>query len=855
MNPKTTVGTDTLAYLLDEISSRWSERVALVSVSDYRTRRYTFEQVRSAALGVAAWLKERGIASGDRVVICSSTRPEALFLLLGCGISGVEAVPVDRGVSPEALEKVIRAARPVLVATDREDVLENRCEGPVYFSLPYLMGEARPIEGLDCSAWTENLSEKDPLFLFYTSGTTGEPKGVPISQGALVFDVRAVTELDDFERGDRMLSMAPLSHVLGLTIGLLIPWYVGNTIVHSSNMAPAHLLEILKREDVNCIVSVPAFLDRARERIEERLRDGLGAKRLERLLEISARLPVSLRRRLFHPVLRGFAPELKWLVSGGAPLSPATQRFWEALGIVVLQGYGLTETMVSTSNSFIDHRLGSVGRPVPGMEIKIDDQGEVLLRGPNVFSGYLDRPEENADVFHDGWFHTGDIGRLDERGNLFITGRAKNVIVSDAGINVYPEDIELILNQSDRVDDGIVLESPTHTGQIWAVILSQSFEKDLDLEALRKNLNQQLSQHQRIQRLIPWWCEDFPRTSTLKVKRGEVAEMLKKQFVSKGIIDKETAQSRELESVDHDEDVTSIIADIAQVECSQIRPQTRLGSDLGLDSIGLCELAAALEEKTGTAVSFEALLNGDLSMRELEQLLRSSPEAQTMSPITEWTEGLLTKTAQAITRRVIPFFMNRTFTLDVTGLEQVELLDDEPYIIVANHCSHLDWLSIWTALPVAHRRRLCPAAAYDYFYKGKSKTSIFLLHSLAPFLPWRRGANPTQVLKEVGLRLDRGQSVLVFPEGTRSRTGTLGDFKATIGLMARELGVPVLPVFIRGTHELWPPHEQRPRLGGIELEFGVPQHFDCHYQPHEIRDQLHSLYTSNVPIEQKAAAA
>lgn len=828
---------NTLGVLLDEIVTKYPDRVALIAVGDYRTRYLTFSELREEVLRAMAWLEHEGYTRGDRVLVCAPNTAETLVLLLACATAGLEGVPVDLNVSSGILGRIIEASEARIVVTSREDLLCQSDDDVRRYPIRCLFADTRKFAENHPESFAQDIDASALLYLFFTSGTTGDPKGVPITHENLVSNVRAFAKLENLELGDRVLSLAPLNHVLGLTVGLFIPWFYGNAMVFSTDLAPTRLMKILIAEDVSVIVTVPVFLDRVREKIHAKMVTRFGAKNVEWLLARTPKLPSSTRRKIFTPVLKNFAPHLSWIACGGAALSVETQGFWEALGIKIVQGYGLTETLIATSTGFADRKIGSVGRNLPGQEIEIDDKGEILLRGPNVCEGYYENPAANDEAFSDGWFHTGDLGRIDDDGYVYITGRAKNVIIGPSGINIYPEDIELTLNEHPCVLDSVVMESPTHPGQLWAVIIPSESDPNPDLEALRSESTALLSTHQRLQRIVIWSEDDFPRTGTKKIKRGPVQET-----ILAGCEKDDEGNSEGEDAGEPRGSVSAVIAQVADVAEGSVEESTLLGADLGLDSLALSELLARIEAELGVVLEGDDVFNKDISAGHLEQLVEGSSGDAVVASDVAWRDGPVTRVAQACSRAFVPFFFRRRFDLDIAGLENVKDVDSDRYILISNHQSHLDWLSLWTALPNHHRKRLSPAAAFDYFYKGKSRAQIFMLHALAPFLPWRRSASPRAAISSVGERLDSGWNVLVFPEGTRSRNGELAEFKATIGLLIRELDVPVLPAFLEGTYALWPPQEKRPKSGAISVKFGEPMRFSWNDEPHEIRDRLWDLY-------------
>lgn len=513
----------TLIDIIETMTTNYSDRVALVAVDDAQTRRYTFGELSELTAKARCWLHAQGLGMHDRVFICSNNSAEMLVLMLACATRGAVAVPIDSKTSPETLERLIQAGEPAMVATSREDL---RADLPVY-SLDRLFDDIADFEPM---APSTEVSADSLLFLFYTSGTTGTPKAVQSTHGNLTSNVVNVSKLEDLDRGDRMLSMAPLCHVLGLSIGLFIPWYSGNTVILTTSLTPDVMMRVFQEERVTSIVTVPLFLDRVRAKIETKLREEGRLEGFVKMQNFAMKLPVFVRRIMFKAVLKKLAPWLRWVGVGGAPLSPETERFWEAIGVKIIKGYGLTESFIASCSAFDARHFGSVGQGVPGQEIRIDKSGEIWLRGPNVTPGYANAPEANDAAFEGAWFRTGDLGHFDDKGNLFITGRIKNVIIGPTGLNIYPEDIEQVLVSDHRIEEAVVIESPERPGRLWAVVVPASGCEHVHSDTLRDELNMRLSSHQRIQQLLARSSDDLPRTGTQKIKRNVLVEQVRESF-------------------------------------------------------------------------------------------------------------------------------------------------------------------------------------------------------------------------------------------------------------------------------------------------------------------------------------
>ncbi len=839
---------NTVPFYLHKIAEEYANKTALIVFYQYRKRVFTFKTLYLAIQKTVRFLAGESIKKGDRVLICADNAAETLIMLLACGCLGAVSIPVDVNTTEAILHRLVKRSNPKLIVTSRMDIMESTVLDCRRYPVLCLFDDLRKVPDPTQDDLPVYIDETDLLHLFYTSGTTGNPKGVRLTHRNLISNVQNFSLIEDLDRGDTILSMAPLSHAMGLTMGLLIPWYFGNTIMLSTNLTPTKMVHLLQTQPVNSIVTVPVFLDRARDRIEQRLNERGVLDRIQKLQHRAFNLPSGIRRMLFRRILKAIAPSLQWVAVGGSAVNPDTEWFWEALGIKIVNGYGLTETLIASCSSFSLRHMRSVGLGIPNQHHYIDSSGEIWLAGSNVMEGYDGEPELNAQVFQNGWFRTGDLGYEDEAGHIYITGRAKNVIIGPSGINIYPEDIELILRRQLHVTDSLVVESPVTPGLLWGLVLLDEEPNEDMMEAIRTGVNQQVSSHQHLQKVLPWFEEDFPRTGALKIKRNAVYEQLD-HYLDSNTSSPSTNQPEETTDISHPTSPTiektrfiNLLASITKNHPSEITGSEHLGADLNLDSLGLMDLLSGIEESFQQSLPTQALFNTDYTVNEVYELLQQDTPLEITETNESYRENLLARLFRVAIRPLIVWLFRLGFPIQIEGKKHLPYLEQEPFLIIANHQSHLDWMSIWAALPRRIRRRLSPAAAYDYFYKGKSGFRKFWFHTLAYFLPWRRDANPEHMLKETAGRINEGYHILLFPEGTRSRDGTLGEFKPTLGKLVKELQLPVLPVRISGTYKLWGPDKRFPKLGRIQIEWLRPRFFSCSDEPHTIRDQLQQVY-------------
>jgi long-chain acyl-CoA synthetase len=524
----------TLLDVLDGAVTRYGDRPALgVRHDDGTTTTWSYRELDRRAR-IAAWrLRALDLEPGDRILTWSPSTPELPAAYFGAMHARLVLVPLDLRMSADAIETIVRAsgARHLVLGTGR-DAPDPREFGLADFPTTTVDDlAAEPADGDPAfpddweprqAAWGKPTA--DEVFeLVFTSGTTGTPKGVMLTHDNVVASIesfhRIVPPMDH-----RIVSLLPLSHLLEQAVGLYYALDVGADVLYVRSRNPRVIFDSLRQHRVTSMVVVPQVLDLFWSAIEREV-DKRGRRAgFERLRGIARRLPFPARRLLFRSIHAQLGGSFRLFVSSGAFLPPALQQAWEDLGVTVLQGYGATETGTGSATTLDDHGHGTVGRAPAGIEMRIVDGGEIQFRGRPVFSGYWQAPELTKQAFtEDGWYHTGDLGHLDDAGRLVLSGRIKDIIVLPNGFNVYPEDIENALRIA-GLREAIAVE--TAPGRIEAIVVNdpdepaEAFKARVD--AAVKAANRSLGPNQRIAGWRTWPGEDFPRTHTLKVKRDPV---------------------------------------------------------------------------------------------------------------------------------------------------------------------------------------------------------------------------------------------------------------------------------------------------------------------------------------------
>ncbi len=622
----------------------------------------------------------------------------------------------------------------------------------------------------------------------------------------------------------RFLNLLPLSHMFGQAMGTFVPPMLPGLVVFTRSYSPDDIIRQIHDRRVSVLVCVPKIL--------EVLKDHLVRVAPETAEPPPQKMHWTARWWKYRAVHRMFGFKFWAIVVGAAPLDPELEAFWGRLGFVVIQGYGLTETApIVTLNHPFRATRGAVGKPIAGVEIKIADDGEILVRGENVTRGYFNAPEETRSAFRDGWFHTGDVGELDATGQLRIRGRKKEMIVTPEGLNVFPEDVEQALNAQAGVRESAVVgaSSPGSTAErVHAVLV---LEPGADVDEIVRGANLQLGDHQKVRAAAVWPAGELPRTEgTRKLKRRELKSWLAGEHgrgTSPGTTSGGDARS-----------VASVLARFAPGRT--LAPDTTLDA-LGLSSLERVELMMALEEAFQVTVD-EARFSAARTVADLEALTRpleaAGPATLASTETIEFPAWNRSLPARALRRASLPTWilpLGRVFArVEVRGLDHLERLEG-PVIFAANHQSHLDTPVILDALPSRWRYRVATAMAKEFFkahfYPDQYSRKAYIQNSANYYLASlffnafplpQRESGTRQTLRYIGELVSRGYSVLIFPEGKRTQAGEIARFQPGAAMIAARLDIPVVPVRLEGLdrvlHQSW----KFPQRGPARVTFGAP---------------------------------
>jgi long-chain acyl-CoA synthetase len=812
--------TDTVVDLLAEAARRYDRRPALMIKPAFRTRRWRYRDLAHLAPRVARVIADAGIAPGDRVVMWAVNRPEWGIAFLGAVHAGAVLVPLDFRSTADMATKVADRTDAKLVLASAQTAAQAAVLGLPMLLIEQLPDRARTADPLA----TPTIAPDDLLEIVFTSGTTGDPKGAMLTHRNLVSNARSLLEVFSLQPNERLLSVLPLSHLFEQTVGFLTPLLAGASVVYPISRQPSVLVRTFREFRATMLLIVPQGLKLLDNAIERRV-DATGRRAtFEKLHRWARRLPRPLRRILFRPVLGQFGGRLRTIAVGGAAMDVALADRWSEMGLEVLQGYGATEMApVLTFTRPERNRVGTVGEAIPGVEVRLADDGEVIARGPNRFAGYWQDPEATAAAIDaDGWYHTGDLGQLDDEGMLTLRGRKKDMLVLSDGTNVYPEDIEGLLTRDPRVRDAAVLGlGPPGDLRVHAVLLMAHGE---DPAAVVREANAKLAGSQQIRGHTVWPEDDFPRTHTLKVKKRLVLAALDvAETPTPTAADRAAAAPAPVAAVGIDA-LRGLVAATASLPVETVTPEARLSSDLGLDSLARVELLGVIEEELGAFVD-DAALDPEATIAELHAMVEAARDAKRETGIFGWPlNPLVRAVGLGIQELLVVPTVALFYRVRIRGEHHLKGLEG-PVIFLPNHHLHTDNMIILTHLPLAWRWRLSVAAAADDIFGNRLRGLGAAVIGNA--FPLAREGAIRRSLELLGARLDRNFSVLIFPEGELTVGGPMKPFKAGAGLIAVEGATPVVPMKVRINRLSW--IDQRgpgtSLRGDVEVVFGEPMYF------------------------------
>jgi long-chain acyl-CoA synthetase len=810
---------ETLVDLVAEAGRRHGHRPALIIRPGFRTRTWRFRDLAETTPRVARVIREAGIEPGDRIIIWAVNRPEWGIAFLGAVHGGAVLVPLDVRQAADFGRRVAEQTQAKLVIASHQTLDAARTLGLPVITIESLPDRARAAQPLQAPP----LGRDDPVEIVFTSGTTGEPKGAVLTHGNLVSNAQALLEVFSLRPDERLLSVLPLSHMFEQTVGFITPLLAGASVVYPVSRQPAVLVRTFKDFRATMLLIVPQGLKLLDNAIERKVDAGGKRATFERLHRIARHLPRGLRRILFRPVLSQFGGRLSTVAVGGAAMDPQLATRWMEMGVEVLQGYGTTELSPVVSFTRRErNRLGTVGEAIPGVELKLAADGEVLVRGPGRFPGYWENTDATAAAIDaEGWYHTGDLGELDADGVLTLRGRKKDMLVLGDGSNVYPEDIEAVLERDPRLKGSTVVGwPPGGDPKVHAVLVPHD---GADPDEIIRAANARLGSHQQIRGHTVWPDDDLPRTHTLKVKKRFVLERLAEL---EGAAARSPAADRSPPTGDVPVSaLQALVASVADLQPAAIGPDARLSADLGMDSLARVELLGMIEEELGTYID-DGDIAEDTTVGELEAMVEARREAKRETGIYGWplnpaVRALRIGLQQLMILPLVALF----YRVRVRGEERLRGLTG-PVLFVPNHHLHTDNAIILSSLPIIWRWRLSVAAAADDIFGNRLKGLGAAV--LGNAFPLAREGAVRRSLELLGARLDRDFSVLIYPEGKLTVGGPMQPFLSGTGMIAVQGALPVVPMKVKINRMSWIDArgpDSGPR-GDVEVIFGEPIIFD-----------------------------
>ena len=801
---------DTLVEFLEAKAREYGHRPALYFKPGFRYQTWTYQDLWEGSGRVASLLQHRGLEKNDRVLLWGPNCPQWVLAFFGCLRAGLVVVPLDLRSSPDFVERVASKTRPKLAFVSR--VTPDRPDG---FDVPEMLLDQIESESLNMPEPRRvGLDWDDLAEVIFTSGTTGDPKGVMLSHGNLLANMVSVNEQAPGKPTDRLLSLLPLSHMFEQMGGLLVPLRNGSNITYLTSIQPSIIVKTAGERKPTLMLLVPQALSVLMNGIEREVARQGKEKVWRWSMAVAQHAPTRVRRVIFRRVLQRLGGALEYIFSGGAALDPELGEKWERIGVKISQGYGATEASpVISCHTFERPNFRSAGPPVPGMDVKVSAEGELLIRGPNVTKGYWEAPDRTVEAFEGEWYKTGDLGFIDSEGSVHVKGRKKDMIVLASGQNVYPEDVETVLNKHPDVTDVSVVGLPKDDGlEVHAVILTEKADKAAEAVAWA---NRQLAEHQRIRGHTVWPEDDFPRTHTLKVKKLVVIDRLTSTTAGSAVDGRHSQDDEEAVR----SPVVALVADIAGVMPTAVEPGLALGDDMGLDSLNRVELLSAIEESIGVYVD-ESKVTPGTTVSELEALVDSGPSATDIR-FPRWGMAFWCRALRGLLQRGIVFpAMTMAYKMRVTGVDNLDL--QGPALIAANHTLHLDNGIILRSLPTRFRHRLAIAAS-DHMWRSPIRSLAIPL--LGNGFPFSKEGNVRKSLDNVGRIIDNGWSVLIYPEGELTVAGPMKPFLAGTGLICVGGRVPVIPLKLKVIRTGFPRYFPLLSRGEVEIRFGEPLRF------------------------------
>jgi long-chain acyl-CoA synthetase len=834
---------------------RFGKETAVVVYRGNREHVCSYGALADLAERFAAELMRREIRSGERVVIWGQNGPEWIAAFFGCVLRGVLAVPLDAAGGGDFAQRVMAETGPRLLTGDAS-MLGRLTDGTERLAFEEF-AEGLPRPPFPQALREPSLGTRTPLQILFTSGTTSEPKGIVHTHGNVLASLEPIErEMQKYLRYERIfhplrfLHTLPLSHVFGQFMGLWVPPLMGAEVHFENRLQAPRLMELIRGKRISVLAAVPRVLDLLKSHVEGRF------PRLGERLERARSKRIWWRWWELRDVHHAFGFKFWAFVCGGASLPPALEGFWNDLGFALIQGYGMTETAaLITLNHLFHIARGTIGKPLPGREVRFGPDGEVLVRGPMVASSRWQHG--HVREMDDPWLATGDLVQQDEAGQLHFMGRKSEIIVTAAGLNIHPEDVEAALNRQAGVESSALVPLETSAGaEAVAVLLFKGGESEA--QAAVDAANATLAEYQRVRRWRLWPQLDFPRSGIGKVQRQKVAQWVAAQTVEGA---SPAAQADPLAAK-----LTAITGSTPV----RMDDDARLDRDLNLDSLARVQLQSELEQQLGISIGDEeferistvgqlrALLglkspaaSGTGAAGERQPATQGEAVLERKYQYPQWPWWWVVKAARVV---FVEAIMRPLVWLLAAPrvVQRAGSLPERPMLLIANHVTAFDGALVLYALPGPVRRNVAVAMSGEMLedMRHARKQGNWLLNLAGPLEYWLltalfnvfplpRGAGFRRSFAHAGAAMDHGYHVMVFPEGHRTDDGLLQKFRSGIGLLALESKADILPVAVAGLGELKQRGKGWVRSGRIAISVGEALTPDSRLAPEELAKEFH----------------
>jgi long-chain acyl-CoA synthetase len=843
-----------LATLPQDFRRCGSDR-AVVSHIGNRSLPSTYAEIAELSARFAAEYARRGIASGERVLLWGQNSAQWIAAFYGCVLRGILVVPLDAAGDPRFAERVVAETSPRLLVGDTALLRKLQTS-----DVPTLALDATDLPAPDYAP-APGLNRSTPLQIIFTSGTTSEPKGIVHTHGNVLASLDPIEgEIAKYRRYERpfhplrFLHTLPLSHVFGQFMGLWVPPLLAAEVHFESRLDAPRLIQLIHTQRISVLAAVPRVLELLRSHLT-RLEPTLGAG-----LDTADQLSALGRWWRFRREHRLFGWKFWAFVCGGATLPSDLEQFWTRLGFALVQGYGMTETtaLVTLNHPFHTAR-GSIGKPLAGREMKIADDGEILVRGGSIAETEWRAGHAQTRSAEEGWLRTGDLAARNDKGELIFAGRKSDVIVTAAGLNVHPQDLEAALTYQAGVRHACAFSFDSGAGPQPAAALLMNDDNNAEIAVA--SANSTLADYQQIRRWLLWPDPDFPRTTTGKVKRRDVAARASLAFRSLGQVSP------------GDDPLLQALRAMPGARAENISDQSRLREDVGLDSLGMVELQSALEQQFAVEIPEDAWQHartiGDLRAfiaPQADRMMNAAVGSTATASSTKAEPAVAAATDETIYPRwpwTMPIRWLRIAFLECVSIPLTWLLlaprvkrpraisASKPMLIVGNHVTAFDVPLVLYALP-PHIRRQTAVAMLGGLLTGWRRAraerhgsvrlltplTYWLLTALFNVFPLPQGAGFRRSFAHAGAAMDQGMHVILFPEGRRSADGTLGAFQSGIGLLARDSAAPVLPVALIGLGQIKQRKQRWFRPGTVAIRVAEPMTMDSVETPQEFTARL-----------------